>query len=196
MSIEAFAADAPISPDERALLLPSLLTRAQLDGIERRQINAARMWAMRGAVLKRGDLMTEAFARGLHRRMFGGIWRGAGRYRTTPRNPGWEPEQIAKGVGMFFDDAEGWLRYSTYPVHETAVRLHFRLASIRPWLNGTGRHARLIADIVVAASEEQPLTWGFRSAQGGPGGARARYLEAMRVAESGNISALLEFALS
>lgn len=195
MSIEAFAADPPISPDERALLLPSLLTRAQLDGIERRQINAARMWALRGAVLKRGDLMTEAFARELHRRMFGGIWRGAGRYRTTPRNPGWEPRQIAKGVGMFFDDAEGWLRYSTYPVHEAAVRLHLRLVAIRPWCNGNGRHARLIADIVVAANEGEPLTWGSRSTQAEPGDARERYLGAMRAAESGNVAPLLDFAL-
>ncbi len=196
MSVEAFAADAPISSDERALLLPSLLSRAQLDEIERRRINATRMWAMRVAVLKRGDLMTEAFARGLHRRMFGGIWRGAGRFRTTPHNPGWEPKHIATGVRMFLDDAEGWLRYSTYPVHEAAVRLHFRLAAVQPWFNGNGRHARLIADIVVAANEEKPLTWGLRSAQGGSGETRARYLEAMRVAESGDVAPLLEFALS
>jgi Fic-DOC domain mobile mystery protein B len=196
MAIEAFAVDAPISPEERARLLPSLSTRAQLTEIERRHTNAARVWAMRGAVLRRGDLMTEAFARELHRRMFGGIWRGAGRYRTTGCSAGWEPGQIAEGVRMFFDDAEAWLRYSTYAVHETAVRLHFRLAAIRPWFNGNGRHARLVADIVVAASEEEPLTWGSRSSQGNPGEARARYLEAMRIAESGEFKPLVDFALS
>jgi Fic-DOC domain mobile mystery protein B len=196
MAIEASVADAPISADERARLLPSLSTRAQLTEIERRHTNAARVWAMRGAVLRRSDLMTEAFARELHRRMFGGIWRGAGRYRTTGCTSGWEPGQIAEGVRMFFDDAEAWLRYATYPVHETAVRLHLRLASVRPWFNGNGRHARLVADIVVAASEEEPLTWGSHSPWGDPGEARARYLRAMRIAESGDFKPLVDFALS
>ena len=190
MSIEATRVDPFLSPEERALLLPSLSTRAQLDEIERRHINAARVWAMRSTVLQRDDLVTEAFGRELHRRMFGGIWRGAGRFRTTPGVRGWEPQQIAEGVRMFFDDAEGWLRYSTYPVHEAAVRLHFRLLAIHPWFNGNGRHARLIADIVVAANDEEPLTWG----SGDPNDARARYLEAMRTAESGDIAPLLAFA--
>jgi Fic-DOC domain mobile mystery protein B len=195
MSTETIPADASISADERARLLPSLSTRAQLDEIERHRINAARVWAMRDAVLGRNDLMTEAFARELHRRMFGSIWRGAGRYRTTARDPGWEPRQIARGVRMFFDDAEGWLRFSTYPVHEVAVRLHLRLVTIHPWSNGNGRHARLVADIVVAANEEKPLTWGLRSGSGDSGEARARYLEAVRAAESGKVSQLLDFAL-
>jgi Fic-DOC domain mobile mystery protein B len=194
MSFEAITADTPISPAEQARLIPSLSTRAQLTEIERRHAHAARVWAMRGAVLRRSDLLTEGFGRELHRRMFGGIWRGAGRYRTSGSSPGWEPGQIADGVRMFFDDAEAWLRYSTYPVHEAAVRLHLRLATIRPWFNGNGRHARLIADIVVAASEEEPLTWGFRSPRGDPGDARARYLEAMGIAESGDLKPLVDFA--
>ncbi len=196
MSLEAFLADTPISESERARLLPSLSTRAQLVEIERRHTNAARVWTMRRAVLRRRDLMSEAFGRELHRRMFGGLWRGAGRYRSTHGDPGWEPGQIADGVRMFFDDAEAWLRYSTYPVHETAVRLHLRLVAIRPWFNGNGRHARLVADIVVAANDEEPLTWGSRSSQGEPGDARARYLEAMRAAEAGDFKPLVDFAVS
>ena len=62
----------PITPEERSRLLPSLSTRAQLDEIERLRINAARVWAMRGAVLRRGDLLTSRLSRELHRRMFGG----------------------------------------------------------------------------------------------------------------------------
>lgn len=196
MSAETVAPAAQISPEERAWLLPSLSTRAQLDEIERLHINAARVWAMRGTVLRRGDLLTEAFARELHRRMFGGIWRGAGRYRTSERNPGWEPRRIAEGVGMFFDDAEGWLRYSTYSVHEAAVRLHLRLMTIHPWLTGNGRHARLIADVVVAANGEEPLTWGSRSPSNGPMDPRARYIDAMRTAESGDFGRLLEFCMN
>jgi Fic-DOC domain mobile mystery protein B len=194
MMAETRKADSPITPEEQARLLPSLSTRAQLIEIERLNINAARIWAMRRVVLERGDLLSEAFSRDLHRRMFNGIWRDAGRYRTTERNPGWEPHRIAEGVGMFFDDAEGWLRFSTFTVHEAAVRLHQRLVSIHPWSEGNGRHARLIADIVVAANGEQPLTWGSRAAPGNVGSARERYVEAVKAAETGDFTPLFEFS--
>jgi Fic-DOC domain mobile mystery protein B len=185
---------APIAGDERARLLPSLSTRAQLDEVERIGIHAARVWAMRAPVLQRGDLFTEEFVRGLHRRMFGEIWRGAGRYRTTGGDAGWEPARIPGGVRMFLEDAEGWLRFSTYPVHEAAVRLHHRLVSVRPWSNGNGRHARLMADIVVASQGEEPLTWGSRSGPAGSGSARERYLEATRAADAGEMGPLVGFA--
>jgi Fic-DOC domain mobile mystery protein B len=184
------AATPEITEGERGRLLPSLSTRAQLDEVERLSVNAARVWAMRPAMLRRGDLVSEAFSRELHRRMFSGVWRDAGRYRSTERNPGWEPSRIREGVGMFFDDAEGWLRFATYPVHECAVRLHHRLVAIHPWEDGNGRHARLVADVVVAALGERPLTWGSRA----PASARARYAEASRAADGGDLAPLLEFA--
>jgi len=184
----------PITREERASLLPSLSTRAQLDEVERLGIHAARVWAMRATVLKRTDLFTEDFVRRLHRKMFGGIWRGAGQYRTFAREPGWEAHRIPEGMRIFLDDAEGWLRFSTYPLHEAAVRLHHRLASMHPWSNGNGRHARLVADIVVAAHGEEPLTWGYGPGSAETGSARERYLEARRAADAGNIQPLLAFA--
>jgi Fic-DOC domain mobile mystery protein B len=192
MAVEAAAAGAAITPDEQARLLPSLSTRAQLEEIERINVNAARIWAMRPTVLRRSDLLSETFSRELHRRMFNGVWRAAGQYRTTERNPGWEPHRIAEGVGMFFDDADGWLRFSTFTVHEAAVRLHHRLAAIHPWTNGNGRHARLVADVVVASNGEKALSWG--SAFVVAGSARDRYLEAIRTADSGDFEPLLEFS--
>lgn len=183
---------ADLTEEEQSRLLPSLSTRAQLDEIEGLALNAARVWAMRATVLQRPDLLTESFARELHKRMFGGVWRGAGRYRMVLRVPGWEPGQIAEGVRMFLDDAEGWLRFSSYPVHESAVRLHHRLVAVCPWANGNGRHARLVADIVVASHGEEPLTWGRRLTE--PGAARSRYLDAVRTADSGDMGPLVEFA--
>ena len=196
MPAEPAGEEDAITAPEQARLVPSLSTRAQLNEVERLGIHAARVWAMRATALKRADLLTEAFSRELHRRMFGAVWRGAGRYRTTERNPGWEPHRIAEGVGIFFDDAEGWLRFSTYPVHEAAVRLHQRLVAIHPWSQGNGRHARLIADIVVASHGEKPLTWGAGTAAGAPGSGRLLYIEALRSAEAGEIAPLMEFAHS
>jgi Fic-DOC domain mobile mystery protein B len=183
-----------LTEEEQSRLVPSLSARAQLDEIEGLALNAARVWAMRAPVLQRKDILSEAFARELHRRMFAAVWRDAGRYRTAPRMPGWEPGQIAEGVRMSLDDAEGWLRFSNYSVHESAVRIHHRLVAVRPWANGNGRHARLVADIVVASHGEEPLTWGQRSGLVEAGSARSRYLDAVKAADSGNMGPLLWFA--
>ncbi len=190
MPAEAPHPNSAITPHERVRLVPSLSTRAQLTEIERLSVNAARVWAMRGAVHQRDDLLTREFSRELHRRMFGGIWRGAGRFRTAERTPGWEPHRISEGVGMVLDDADGWLRHATYPVHEAAVRLHVRLMTIHPWANGNGCHARLLADIIVASQGEAPLTWGSRQ----PASAAGRYGDAVRAAEAGELAPLLEFS--
>ena len=192
---ECYSSGPPaITERERARLIPSLSTRAQLEEVERVGIHAARVWSMRAAVLEREDLLTEAFSRELHRRMFAGIWRGAGRYRTDAEDTGWEPGKIPEGLRMVLDDAEGWIRFSTYPIHEVAVRLHHRIRCVRPWADGNGNHARLMADVIVASQAEEPLTWGLRTEAGGPPGARERYREATRAADLGDMGPLLEFA--
>ena len=159
-------------------------------------IHGARLWAMRPSVLRRSDLLTEAFARDLHRRMFAAIWRGAGQYRGGENGMGWEPHRIGEGMRLFLDDADGWVRYATYPVQEVAVRLHHRLVAIWPWDHGNRRHAMLLADILVAACGESPLTWGSGLEAVDPGSAGERYREAVRAADSGTLEPLLVFARS
>ena len=46
----------PLSAGEQAALIPSLSSRAELNQLERLNINAARIWAMRKSVLRRADL--------------------------------------------------------------------------------------------------------------------------------------------
>lgn len=194
-----FAADesnTALSPEEQLDLIPSLSTRAELNAAERANIHAARIWAMRSRTLKRSDLLTDAFARELHQRMFNQTWRWAGRYRKTEKNLGWEVARITEGVRNAFDDARAWLEFSTYPLHEAAVRLHHRLVVIHPWPNGNGRHSRLIADLIIAASKGEELTWGSRGNLVAIGDARRRYLEAIQQADAGNFAPLLAFAQS
>lgn len=199
MTDDLFASDAgntALSPEEQLDLIPSLTTRAELNEAERTNIHAARVWAMRPRTLKRPDLLTDTFARELHKRMFNQTWRWAGRYRTTEKNLGWDVARIAEGTRNAFDDAKAWMEFSTYPLHEAAVRLHHRLVVIHPWPNGNGRHSRLSADIMVAASGAEELTWGSRGNLVTPGEARRRYLEAIKQADEGNVAPLLAFARS
>lgn len=186
----------PLNEEEREALIPSVTTRAELNQIERLNINEARIWAMRKSVLRRDDLLTDGFARELHRRMFNGVWRWAGRYRTTEKNLGREVHRLAEGVRNVFDDARAWFEHSTYPLPEAAVRLHHRLVVIHPWPNGNGRHSRLMADIVVAAKGGKELTWGAGNDLVATGEVRRRYIDAVREADQENFGPLLEFARS
>lgn len=194
-----FAADegnTALSPEEQLDLIPSLSTRSELNEVERANIHAARLWAMRPRTLARPDLLTDAFARELHKRMFKQTWRWAGRYRKTEKNLGWEVARITEGMRNAFDDVRAWMEFSTYTLHEAAVRLHHRLVLIHPWPNGNGRHSRLMADVMIAASKGEELTWGSRGNLVAIGDARRRYIEAIKRADTGDFEPLLAFARS
>ena len=184
----------PLSGEEQLALIPSLSARAELNQLERLNINDARVWAMRKSVLRRQDLLSDVFARELHRRMFNQVWQWAGRYRTTEKNLGWEVHRLAEGVRNVCDDAKAWLEHSTYPLPEAAVRLHHQLVVIHPWPNGNGCHARLMADIVIAARGGEELTWGAGAEIGTGGDVRQHYIDAVRQADQGNYAPLLAFA--
>lgn len=199
MSTDLFSSDAdatPLSAEERLGLKPSLTTRAELNEVERHNIHAARLWALKPRQLRREDLLTDAFARELHRRMFNHVWRWAGRYRTTEKNLGWEVHRLTEGVRNACDDARAWLEYSTYPLTEIAVRLHHRFVLIHPWSNGNGRHARLYADVLVAAQGGEELSWGAKADLVEMSEIRRRYIDAVRRADEGDFGPLVEFAQS
>lgn len=186
----------PLTEEEKLQLRLALSTRAQLNAAERLNIHAARLWALRKAVLRRDDLLTDTFARELHRRMFNQVWRWAGKYRTSDRNLGWESHRIPEGMRVLLDDARYWEQHATYPATEIAVRLHHRMVVIHPWPNGNGRHARLLADIVVAARGQPALTWGAMLDLAQPGSARTRYISALQSADQGDYAPLIAFATS
>lgn len=184
----------PLDEEEKQALKLGVSTRAELNEAERANILAARLWAMRGATLRRSDLLSDAFVRELHRRMFSEVWRWAGVFRRSEKNLGWEVHRLAEGVHSALADAAVQLAHQTYPVAEVAVRLHHRMVVIHPWSNGNGRHARLLADVLVAARREPELTWGGVADLAQMSRVRRRYLDALRDADRGDFAALLVFA--
>lgn len=179
---------------EKLDLIPSLITRSQLNEYELLNTASARDWAMSSNVQKRHDLLTDLFARELHRRMFSRIWKWAGKYRTTDRNLGWEPHRITEGMRVAFDNAQHWLKHGTYSLTESAIRLHYHLVAIHPWSNGNGRHARLIADVLMVSRGNGALPWGgTRSDLVSAGTTRQHYIDALRRADSGEFEPLLNF---
>lgn len=187
--------DTELSAEERLELIRSFTTRAQLNRAERLNINQARVWALRCA-RRNPVLLTDEFARELHRRMFNEVWRWAGRYRVTEKNLGWEVFRLNEGVRNAFDDARAWFEHAVYPLPEAAVRLHHRLVVIHPWPNGNGRHARLMADIVMASRGGGRLSWGAGADLAVMSATRTRYIAAIHSADRGDFAPLLAFALN
>lgn len=186
----------PITPEEALELRISVQTREELNEFERENILEASAWAMSSRTLQREDLLTEAFMCDLHRRMFSRVWLWAGRFRTTERNMGRPVHSLAMYVRTLLDDARYWGEHKTFSVVESAVRFHHRLVSIHPWVNGNGRHARLMADILVCSQGGESLSWGRGIDLVAPSNVRALYLQALREADEGNFASLLRFASS
>jgi fido (protein-threonine AMPylation protein) len=68
--------------------------------------------------------------------------------------------------------------------------------SIHPFVNGNGRHARLMADLLAVRALETPrFSWGGADLSK-VDTARTRYLEALRKADTRDFSALIAFLRS
>lgn len=184
----------PLSPEELSDLIPNLATKEELNEWERENILRAREWAI-GERTSPADMASDTYVRKLHLRMFDQTWKWAGQYRRTEKNIGIPVYQIHEQLGTLLGDVRYWIEHSTYPPDEIAVRFHHRLVVIHPFPNGNGRHARLIADVFAIRLGRPAFTWGATDLVK-RGEARAKYLEAIRAADGGDLQPLITFARS
>lgn len=188
----------PIDPDEAEDLLPAhVSTRQELNELEEANIRDGLQWARRQVLRRRRsvDLLTEDFVYELHGRMFGALWKWAGAIRQTDKNIGVDKFIVRTEVRKLVEDARHWREHSVYEPIELAVRFHHRLVSIHPFANGNGRHARMMADLIVEQMGGEPLSWGGGSLIE-TSDLRSNYIAALRSADNGDLGPLLEFAQS
>ena len=185
----------PLSPQEQNDLIPDLSTKEELNEWERQNIVEAYAWVFERRNLRRFDPLTEAYLRELHHRMFDQTWKWAGAYRSTEKNIGIAHYQIREALGVLLGDTRYWLQHQTFPADEVAVRFHHRLVWIHPFANGNGRHARIMADILVERQGRPAFTWGGASIVQ-PGQFRSRYIHALRAADKSDLGPILKFARS
>jgi Fic-DOC domain mobile mystery protein B len=182
----------PLTEEEkRNLKLAYIANRAELNAAEQENIARGQEWAMR----RRRTLLTESFIKTLHRRMFGDVWQWAGRLRTSERNIGIDYWEIPVALRMLLDDAKTWIDQKVLPPDEIAVRLHHRLVQIHPFSNGNGRHARLMADLLIIRLGGERFPWG-RGSLRDPGELRKRYIAALQAADRHDLGPLMAFARS
>ena len=184
----------PIDPDEVAgLVLTHITTRGELDRWEQDNIAEALAWLEKQKLL---DLLNEGFIRELHRRMFGNVWKWAGKFRRTDKNIGVPWAQIATSLRNLLDDTKLWVESEKVLPDEIAARFHHRLVAIHPFPNGNGRHARLVTDLFLEYFLDLPrFTWGGKNLSK-ISDARQRYIKALHAADEFDYQPLLKFARS
>jgi len=184
----------PIDPDEVAgLKLTHITTRGELDRWEQDNIYEALIWLEKQ---KLRDLLNEGFIRELHKRMFGNVWKWAGKFRRTDKNIGVPWSQISTSFRNLLDDTKLWMELEEVPPDEMAARFHHRLVSIHPFPNGNGRHARLMTDLFLENFLDCPqFTWGGKNLSK-ISDARQRYIIALHAADEFDYQPLIEFARS
>jgi Fic-DOC domain mobile mystery protein B len=183
-------ANTPLEAEEREQLIPSYITtRAELNEAELANIADAVRWL--GS--RKRDILDRDFLNTLHKRMFGDVWKWAGRYRTIPRNIGIDAYRIAVELHQVIDDAKYWVEHSTFPPDEIAVRFSHRVVAIHPYPNGNGRFSRLIADLLAIQLGQPRFTWG-RFNLVDPSETRKEYIAALKSADAGDYDHLITFS--
>ena len=183
----------PLTPDTLSgLRLASVLTQADLNAAEEANILKAVSWTQRR---RRTPLLDRSFVLGLHRRMFDDVWTWAGKWRKRETNIGVLPNTIPVRVEALLQDAGYWIDHEVFGIDELAVRFHHQLVLIHPFVNGNGRHSRMMADLLIEQLGGRPFSWGSRNLVD-PTATRRSYIGALKAADAGDIVPLLAFARS
>lgn len=186
--------ETPLNEEDKDGLIPSYLaTRGELNAEEQHNILDARAWVL--SRRSRLDILDETAIRDLHRRMFGNVWRWAGKWRLRETSIGVDPRQIPVLMRQLANDARYWIANGTYPIDEIAIRYHHRFEQIHPFRNGNGRAGRFAADILAMAHGAKVFTWGAgiqdRRA------ARQQYIDVLRRADRDlDVGPLIKFSRS
>jgi len=196
LKLEYINGQTPLNEDEKdGLLIKTISTRGELDEFEQKNIEIAIEWSI-GRKFKLDDILKESFILNIHMRMFGNVWKWAGKYRTSNKNLGVDKYQIPFELRNLLDDCKYWVEHNTYESDELAIRFKHRLVSIHPFANGNGRHSRLCTDILINHGLNKPIfTWG-RYNLVKKGETRMEYLQALHKADQGNYLPLIEFSRS
>ena len=186
----------PLEDEEKeGLLIRTITTRGELDEFEQKNIEDAIQWSITRS-FKQQEILTEAFVKLLHRKMYGSVWEWAGEFRKTNKNMGVDKWQIAIELRNLLNDTNYWIIKKIYSEDEIAIRFKHRVVSIHCFANGNGRHSRLMADIIIEKIFKMKVfTWGAVNFVKN-GDARSAYLNAVRAADAGEYGLLLLFARS
>ena len=179
-----------LSVEEVEELIPSWISlRSELNTLEALGLANSQKWLLKS---KPREILSEEFIKKLHKKMFGKVWKWAGKFRTTEKNIGIAPSDIAFQLKLLLDDVSFWIENSTFFPVEIIARFHHRLVFIHPFPNGNGRFSRVMADLLAERLEKKPSSWGASDLQQ-TSEVRHRYINALRAANHGHYEDLIKF---
>jgi len=179
--------------EKEGLKINSITTQGELDEFEQLNIEKAVEWTI-NANLKPDKILTEKFVKGLHKKMYGDVWKWAGKFRMSEKNIGIEWTQIGIELKYLLDDTKYWIENNTFSPEEIAIRFKHRIVSIHCFPNGNGRHSRMMADIIMESIFSKEIFSWHQSNMVKADETRKAYIYALREADNGNIESLIEFA--
>jgi Fic-DOC domain mobile mystery protein B len=194
MKFEYAPGATPLDPNEINGLIPAhITTQDQLNEWEAVNILKAESWLFSSA--NHSDFLTINFTKLLHVKMFNDTWKWAGKFRTTEKNIGVSPFNITTDLYNLLEDVQYQIIHESFPIDEIAYRFHHRIVAIHLFPNGNGRHARLMADLLLVQASQPRFTWGRQKLET-EGSVRKQYINAIRNADKRDYSALAEFVRS
>lgn len=198
LNLDYLPGQTPLDEEEsEGLKIPSISTKGELDEFEQKNIEEAVLWTV-GTKIKIDKLFSESFIKSIHKRMYGEVWKWAGKFRQSEKNIGIKSWRIPTELRVLLEDAKFWIENETYPADEIAIRFKHRIVSIHCFPNGNGRHSRLMADLIVEKIfNRKTFTWGQSNSNlSNETEARSKYLAALKKADNGEYTDLLSFARS
>lgn len=144
--------------------------------------------------LKKGNntRITIEWLKRIHRDMFGSTWEWAGKFRKKDFNIGIPWYNITEQVKLLCDDIEHWEKQKNSPgIFERSVIIHHRLVKIHPFINGNGRHARLVSDVFLYSHNSNFPEWPEDDFVVETK-LRKEYIKALKEADKGNYRELLK----
>ena len=177
-----------LSPDERdGLKLKHINRMSELDEAEALNIIHGLEFLRN---YKKDDFLTIKFAILLHDKLFGNIWKWAGKFRSTEKNIGVSPFKIQTDLYKLFEDMKFWMNNNTFSPQEIGARFHHRLVWIHPFANGNGRWARIYTEYIYKRCGWGKPNWHFGEE---PHERRQKYIQALRAADLKDFKLLIEF---
>jgi Fic-DOC domain mobile mystery protein B len=184
----------PLDEQEKeGLKIRFITTQGQLDEFEQLNIEKAIEWTIH-TNLKQDRILTEKFVKDLHQKMYGDVWKWAGKFRTSEKNLGIHCVSIGVELRNLLEDTKYWIENNTYSPDEIAIRFKHRIVSIHCFPNGNGRHSRLMADIIIESIFNEGIFTWHQSNMVKADKTREKYIKALKEADNGSIKSLLEFA--
>ena len=189
-----YYAQTPLDEDEKeGLKNIAVNTRRELDQLEQLNIEKGIEWTIHRH-FNVDQILTEEFIKKLHWRMMGDVWDWAGTFRRSDKNLGVEWTRIYIELRKLIDDSKFWIRNKTYCPDEIAIRFKHKLVKIHCFPNGNGRHSRLMADILIEKVFNRELFTWKQSNLVNHDEIRRQYILAIKKADQGDLSPLIQFA--